>query len=96
MKVWRLVVNLGTVVTLTAVLVVYAAVQWVGGAFFEDRYELTVPIAKTGGLFLNQEVTVLGYGVGQIKDQTLTNEGVELLLDIKGDRVMPRHPPEET
>lgn len=91
MKVWRLVVNLGTIVTLTAVLVVYAAVQWVGGAFFEDRYELTVPLAKTGGLFTNQEVTVLGYGVGQIKDQTLTNEGVELLLDIKGDRVVPRH-----
>lgn len=91
MKVWRLVVNLGTIVTLAAVLVVYAAVQWVGGAFFEDRYELTVPIAKTGGLFLNQEVTVLGYGVGQIKDQTLTDEGVELLLDIKGDRVVPRH-----
>ncbi|MBW3562555.1 MAG: hypothetical protein KY437_08670 [Actinobacteria bacterium] len=91
MKVWRLVVNLGTIVTLAAVLVVYAAVQWVGGAFFEDRYELTVPIAKTGGLFLNQEVTVLGYGVGQIKDHTLTDEGVELLLDIKGDRVVPRH-----
>lgn len=91
MKLGRLIINLGTIVTLTAVLLVYAAVQWIGGAFLEDRYELTVPLAQTGGLFTNQEVTVLGSGVGKVKEQVLTEQGVEIVLDIRGTEVVPRH-----
>lgn len=91
MKLGRLVINLGTIVTLTAVLLVYAAIQWVGGAFIEDRYELTVPLSQTGGLFNNQEITVLGHGVGKVKDQHLTETGVEVVLDIEGGEAVPRH-----
>jgi virulence factor Mce-like protein len=85
----RLFTNLGTIVVLTLALLAYATVQWVGGAFLEDRYELTVPLPRTGGLFVNQEVTVLGHGVGVIKDQRLTDDGVEIVLDIRGDDVVP-------
>lgn len=85
----RVAINLTLLAIATMALLVYAALQWVGGAVIEDRYRLTVPLAHTGGLFLNQEVTVLGHGVGQIAEIRLTDAGVDVELDIRGGEAVP-------
>ncbi|HEX2027170.1 MAG TPA: MlaD family protein [Nitriliruptorales bacterium] len=87
----RLSTNLATIVALTLLLVAYAVVQWVGGALFEDRYEITVPLDRTGGLFTGQEVTVLGHGVGIVEQLTLTDRGVEAVLEIRDKEHVPQH-----
>lgn len=85
----RAITNNVVIVVLTIVLLFYAAVNWVGGAIFEDRYEVSVPMHDAGGLFPLQEVTVLGVGVGQIRELELTDTGVIVRTEIRGGEVVP-------
>lgn len=85
----RLPTNLVVLAAATAILVSYAAVQWVGGTLLEDRYEVVVPLAHTGGLFKNQEVTLLGHGVGKVTELRLTDRGADAVLSIRGDAAVP-------
>lgn len=85
----RTVTNNLVVLGLALVLIAFAAINWVGGAIFEDRYEIVVPMRDAGGLFPLQETTVLGHGIGQIRDLRLTPGGVDVVLEVRGDEHVP-------
>ncbi|MGH3442141.1 MAG: MlaD family protein [Nitriliruptorales bacterium] len=86
-----LLVNLVTVALVTVTLVAYAIANWLGGGVVQRSYTVTVPLAESGGLFPRQETTVLGNGVGTVADIRLTDTGVDVVLSIRGDEVVPQH-----
>jgi phospholipid/cholesterol/gamma-HCH transport system substrate-binding protein len=51
--------------------------------FVLDRsYDVTAHFRDSGGIFVGAEVTYRGVGVGQVSDMTLTDEGVDVELEI--------------
>lgn len=87
----KLLVNLVTIAVLTVALVGFAIANWLGGGVVQRAYTVTVPLAESGGLFPRQETTVLGNGVGTIADIRLTDTGVDVVLSVRGDEVVPEH-----
>lgn len=85
----RLAANLLWLVLFSVGVVSAAFLTYASGVFFDDSYEVTVPMPEAGGVLPEQEVTVLGRAVGQVADVELSEEGVLLTLEISGDQQVP-------
>ncbi len=85
----RLAANLLWLVLFSIGVVAAAFLTFVSGVLFDDSYLVSVPMPEAGGVLPQQEVTVLGRSVGQVKDVELTREGVMLTLEIDGEREVP-------
>ena len=66
-------------VGLTAVA--YVAARYVG-LFGSGGYTVTMKLADAGGIFTNAEVTYRGVPVGRVGPLTLTDDGVDVTLDL--------------
>lgn len=77
----RLRTNIGAMLTLSAIVVVAAAVRWIGPAAFGDTYELGVAVPDAGGIQVGHPVTVLGSAVGTVASTRVTTDDVELVLE---------------
>ena len=52
-------------------------------AFYDDNYTVTAQFPDSGGIFAGGEVTYRGVGVGQVSKLELTDDGVNVVLDIE-------------
>jgi phospholipid/cholesterol/gamma-HCH transport system substrate-binding protein len=52
-------------------------------AFYDSSYKVTAQFADSGGIFAGGEVTYRGVGVGQVSKLELTDDGVDVVLDIE-------------
>ena len=75
----RLKVAAFLLVGLTAVA--YVAARYVG-LFGSGGYTVTMKLADAGGIFTNAEVTYRGVPVGRVGPLTLTDDGVDVELDL--------------
>jgi phospholipid/cholesterol/gamma-HCH transport system substrate-binding protein len=78
-------------------LVVFALITMVGVAyvgaryarldrlFLDDTYRVAAHFAESGGIFDGAQVSYRGVTVGEVGDLELTNEGVDVMLDIDKD-----------
>lgn len=89
MSSWRTYLNLTTIGVVSLAIVVVVAVRYAGGVLFGDQYPVTVAMERAGGIVRGQEVAVMGRLVGVIDRARLTDTGVELDLEIQGDKVVP-------
>jgi phospholipid/cholesterol/gamma-HCH transport system substrate-binding protein len=70
------------VITLLGVTFVGARYAQLDKAFYDDNYTVTVHFADSGGIFAGGEVTYRGVSVGTVNKLVLTDEGVNVVLDI--------------
>ncbi|MCW2582271.1 MAG: ABC-type transport system, mce(Mammalian cell entry)-related protein, partial [Klenkia sp.] len=65
----------------------YVGFRYVGldRLVFGGGYEVSAQFADSGGIFVNAEVTYRGVAVGRVSDMALTDDGVEVTLDIDPD-----------
>jgi virulence factor Mce-like protein len=56
---------------------------------FDDSYEVRVAMPESGGVLSDQEVTVFGRAVGQVRDVEVVPEGVMITMRIRGDFEVP-------
>jgi phospholipid/cholesterol/gamma-HCH transport system substrate-binding protein len=73
-------------------MIAVAGVVYVGGTYagldrlFGARgYQVTVRLADSGGIFANAEVTYRGVAVGRVQRLSLSDDGVDVVLDIDED-----------
>lgn len=78
-------------------LVVFALITLVGVSFVGARYaqldelvsdhsyEVTAHYAESGGIFAGAPVTYRGVGVGEVKELQLTDDGVDVVLEIENE-----------
>ncbi|MBW3657763.1 MAG: MCE family protein [Actinobacteria bacterium] len=78
----RLRTNIGAMLVFSAVVVVAAAMRWIGPAAFGDTYELGVTVPDAGGIQVGHPVTVLGSAVGVVSSTRVTTDDVELVLEL--------------
>lgn len=83
-------------------LMIFALITMVGVAFvgaryarldrliFDDSYRVVAHFEESGGIFAGAEVSYRGVTVGQVGKMVLTDEGVDVLLDIDNDHSDPR------
>ena len=74
------------------VLITLVGVAYVGARYarldrlvFDDSYRVVAHFADSGGIFEGAEVSYRGVSVGQVGDMVLTEDGVDVLLDIDDD-----------
>ena len=67
--------------------IVYAAFRFtdLGRVFGADGYTVKMNLNESGGIFTNAEVTYRGYNVGRVGEIHLTEEGIQVDLDIDPD-----------
>ena len=70
------------VITLFGVTFVGARYAQLDKAFYDDNYTVKVSFADSGGIFAGGEVTYRGVSVGKVNKLVLTDEGVDVVLDI--------------
>ena len=77
---------------LVFVLITMVGVSYVGARyarldrlFFDDSYRVVAHFEESGGIFTGAEVSYRGVTVGQVGDMEVTDEGVDVLLDIDND-----------
>lgn len=75
---------------LVFVLITLLGVSYVGAKyarldriFVDDTYTVTAHFADSGGIFAGGEVTYRGVQVGQVGELVLTDDGVDVVLDIE-------------
>ena len=85
----RVSANVLAVLVVSIVLVVGAFLTYASGVVFDDSYEVQVALPEAGGVLPDQQVTVLGRAVGQVRDVEVTTEGVLVTLGIHGDQQVP-------
>lgn len=75
---------------LVFVLITLLGVSYVGARyarldriFVDDTYTVTAHFADSGGIFAGGEVTYRGVKVGQVGELVLTDDGVDVVLDIE-------------
>jgi phospholipid/cholesterol/gamma-HCH transport system substrate-binding protein len=78
-------------------LMIFALITMVGVSFvgaryarldrliFDDSYQVVAHFAESGGIFAGAEVSYRGVTVGQVGEMVLTEEGVDVLLEIDND-----------
>ena len=71
------------VITLLGCTFVGARYAHLDRAFYDDNYTVTAQFADSGGIFAGGEVTYRGVGVGKVSKLELTDEGVNVVLDIE-------------
>jgi phospholipid/cholesterol/gamma-HCH transport system substrate-binding protein len=52
---------------------------------FDDSYRVVAHFQESGGIFEGAEVTYRGISIGKVGDMVLTEQGVDVLLDIDND-----------
>jgi phospholipid/cholesterol/gamma-HCH transport system substrate-binding protein len=69
------------------VAIVYAAFRFtdLGRVFGADGYTVKMNLEESGGIFTNAEVTYRGYNVGRVGEIHLTEEGIQVDLNIDPD-----------
>jgi phospholipid/cholesterol/gamma-HCH transport system substrate-binding protein len=82
-------------------MIAVVGIVYVGGTYagldrlFGARgYRVTVQLADSGGIFANAEVTYRGVTVGRVERLVLSDDGVDVILDISDDA--PRIPADTT
>ncbi|HEU5472392.1 MAG TPA: MlaD family protein [Actinophytocola sp.] len=66
-------------------LIAVVGIGYVGGTYvglFSTGYTVTVQLADSGGIFANAEVTYRGVPVGRVRELRLSDDGIDVLLDI--------------
>lgn len=81
--------NVVVTVVLSIILVAGAFLTYASGVVFDDSYPVRIALPEAGGVLPDQQVTVLGDAVGQVRDVEVTDEGVLVLMDIQGDKQVP-------
>ena len=71
-----------SIITLFGVTFVGARYAQLDKAFYDDNYTVTANFADSGGIFAGGEVTYRGVSVGKVNKLELTDEGVDVVLDI--------------
>ena len=69
-------------ITLLGVSYVGARYARLDRVFFDDHYTVTAHFADSGGIFAGGEVSYRGVQVGQVGKLVLTDDGVDVLMDI--------------
>jgi phospholipid/cholesterol/gamma-HCH transport system substrate-binding protein len=70
------------VITLVGCTFVGARYAHLDRAFYDSSYSVTARFPDSGGIFAGGEVTYRGVGVGKVSKLELTDEGVDVVLDI--------------
>jgi len=70
------------VITLLGVTFVGARYAQLDKAFYDDNYTVNASFSDSGGIFAGGEVTYRGVSVGKVNKLVLTDEGVDVVLDI--------------
>lgn len=73
------------VITLLGVTFVGARYARLDRLIFDDSYRVAAHFADSGGIFSGAEVSYRGVTVGQVGELVLTDEGVDVMLDIDDD-----------
>ncbi len=85
----RLTANMVWLVVFSLGITAGAFLSFATGVVFDDSYPLSVTIPEAGGLFPDQEVTVLGQAVGVITGVDVVDGGVLVQMKIQGDQQVP-------
>jgi virulence factor Mce-like protein len=85
----RVSTNVIVTVVLSILLVAGAFATYASGVVFDDSYPVSVALPEAGGILPDQQVTVMGNAVGQVREVEVTEEGVLLTLSIRGDQDVP-------
>ncbi len=74
------------------VLITLVGVSYVGARYarldrllFDDSYRVVAHFQESGGIFEGAEVTYRGISIGKVGNMVLTEQGVDVLLDIDND-----------
>ena len=74
------------------VLITMIGVSYVGARyarldrlFFDDSYRVVAHFAESGGIFEGSEVSYRGITVGRVSEMKVTDEGVDVILDVDND-----------
>jgi phospholipid/cholesterol/gamma-HCH transport system substrate-binding protein len=70
------------VITLLGCTFVGARYAHLDRAFYDSNYSVTAKFPDSGGIFAGGEVTYRGVGIGRVSKLKLTDEGVDVVLDI--------------
>jgi phospholipid/cholesterol/gamma-HCH transport system substrate-binding protein len=73
------------IITLVGVSFVGARYARLDRVFVDDTYTVVAHFADSGGIFAGGEVTYRGVKVGQVEEMQLTDDGVDLRLEIDKD-----------
>jgi phospholipid/cholesterol/gamma-HCH transport system substrate-binding protein len=72
-------------ITMVGVSYVGARYARLDRLFFDDSYRVAAHFAESGGIFEGAQVSYRGVTVGQVGELELTDEGVDVMLDIDDD-----------
>jgi phospholipid/cholesterol/gamma-HCH transport system substrate-binding protein len=72
-------------ITMVGVAFVGARYARLDRLFFDDSYEVAAHFAESGGIFAGAEVSYRGVTVGQVQRMDLTEDGVDVVMDIDND-----------
>lgn len=73
------------IITLVGVTYVGARYARLDRLFYDSTYSVTAHFKESGGIFTDAEVTYRGVQIGRVKTLNLTDEGVDVVLDIEKD-----------
>ena len=71
------------IITLLGVSFVGARYARLDRAIYDKSYSVTAQFPDSGGIFAGGEVTYRGVGIGKVSKLELTDEGVDVVLDIE-------------
>ena len=82
------------IITLLGVTFVGARYAQLDRVVLDDSYTVTAHFPDSGGIFAGGEVTYRGVSIGKVDKLVLTDEGVDVVLDIDNElrRDPRRHP----
>jgi len=72
-------------ITLVGISYVGARYAKLDRVVLDRTYNVTAHFQESGGIFVGAEVTYRGVGVGRVSEMTLTDEGVDVELEIDND-----------
>lgn len=78
----RLRANLLFLVLFAAAVLLASFLRFATSSGFEEPYRVTAAMPEAGGVLPGQEVTVMGRAVGQVSDVTLSEAGVDIVMEI--------------
>lgn len=78
----RIKANLVFLLLFSAAVLLAAFLRFATSGGFEAPYTVSAALPEAGGVLPGQEVTVLGRAVGQVADVELTQDGVEVTVEI--------------
>lgn len=74
----------------TVVAAAYVTIVGVGINPAQKTISVRVLLPQSGGLLVNQDVTVRGIPIGRVTDVHLTAAGAEAVVSVRADRPIPR------